>query len=50
MRHSFWLNPERQRSWGTGDSEADRYEELIDMFEVRDLEQLAHFVEQLAIV
>ncbi|CAN5520998.1 VWA domain-containing protein [soil metagenome] len=49
VRHSFWLNPERLKEWGTGDSVAPRYSEIIEMSEVRDLDQLAAFVERLAV-
>jgi len=48
VRHAFWLNPEPRRSWGSGDSEALRYGEVVEMTEVRDLEQLSAFIEQLA--
>ena len=32
VRHAYWLNPSGAR-WGTGDSDADVYAEVIDMYE-----------------
>jgi uncharacterized protein with von Willebrand factor type A (vWA) domain len=43
-RSAHWLNPEPQRLWGSGDSAADRYGEIIDMVECRNATQLAEFV------
>jgi uncharacterized protein with von Willebrand factor type A (vWA) domain len=43
-RSSHWLNPEPRRMWGSGDSAADRYGEVIDMVECRNAAQLAEFV------
>ncbi len=43
-RHAWWLNPEHPRHWGTGDSAADRYGEVVPMTECRNLAQLAEFV------
>ena len=43
-RHAYWLNPEAQRMWGSGDSVATRYAEIIDMKECRTAAQLADFV------
>jgi uncharacterized protein with von Willebrand factor type A (vWA) domain len=43
-RSAHWLNPEPRRSWGSGDSAADRYGEVIDMVECRNAAQLADFV------
>lgn len=43
-RHAYWLNPEAQRMWGSGDSVADRYADVIDMQECRNAAQLAEFV------
>ncbi|MCW2698923.1 MAG: hypothetical protein JWQ45_458 [Blastococcus sp.] len=43
-RSAHWLNPEPQRMWGSGDSAADRYGEVIDMVECRNATQLAEFV------
>ena len=41
---AHWLNPEPRRLWGSGDSAADRYGEVIDMVECRNAAQLAEFV------
>lgn len=47
-RRLLWLNPESRRLWGTGDSIAHRYAaHCDDMVEVRNLKQLAEFVERL---
>ncbi|TWS19722.1 VWA domain-containing protein [Tsukamurella asaccharolytica] len=46
-RHAFWLNPERRASWGTGDSVADKYGRLIDMYECRTAGQLADVIGRL---
>ncbi|NYE36110.1 hypothetical protein F4692_001214 [Nocardioides cavernae] len=43
-RHAWWLNPEHARHWGTGDSAADRYGEVVPMVECRNLAQLGEFV------
>jgi uncharacterized protein len=43
-RSAHWLNPEPQRLWGSGDSAADRYGDVIDMVECRNAAQLADFV------
>ena len=43
-RHSWWLNPEHSRHWGTGDSAADAYAEVVPMTECRNLAQLGDFV------
>ena len=43
-RSAHWLNPEPRRLWGSGDSAADRYGELIDMVECRNAAQLSEFV------
>jgi uncharacterized protein with von Willebrand factor type A (vWA) domain len=45
-RHAWWLNPEHPRHWGTGDSAADRYGEVVPMVECRNLAQLGEFVHQ----
>ncbi len=42
--HVIWLNPEPARSWGTGDSVAHRYAEIVDMHECRNVSQLRQFV------
>ncbi len=46
-RHAYWLNPEPRRQWGSGDSAADDYAELIEMVECRTAEQLAEFITRL---
>jgi uncharacterized protein with von Willebrand factor type A (vWA) domain len=43
-RSAHWLNPEPRRQWGSGDSAADRYGDVIDMVECRNAAQLAEFV------
>jgi uncharacterized protein len=43
-RSAHWLNPEPRRLWGSGDSAADRYGEVVDMVECRNAAQLAEFV------
>jgi uncharacterized protein with von Willebrand factor type A (vWA) domain len=43
-RSAHWLNPEPHRQWGSGDSAADRYGEVIDMVECRNAAQLADFI------
>lgn len=49
VRRSFWLNPEHQRNWGTGDSAAPTYREVVQMIECRNLTQLGEFVHDLAL-
>lgn len=46
-RHVYWLNPEREASWGTGDSEAHRYAREVPMFECRTIRQLSRLVTRL---
>ncbi|MGH3412961.1 MAG: VWA domain-containing protein [Marmoricola sp.] len=46
-RHSWWLNPEHRRHWGTGDSAAGEYAALMPMVECRNLAQLGEFVHSL---
>ncbi|MFP5022228.1 vWA domain-containing protein [Pseudonocardia phyllosphaerae] len=46
-RHAHWLNPEAERLWGTGDSAAPAYGEVLPMHECRTAEQLADVVEGL---
>lgn len=40
----FWLNPELRSKWGLGDSLALTYAEIVDMHEVRNMDQVAQFV------
>jgi hypothetical protein len=46
-RHAHWLNPEPRRQWGSGDSAALRYADVIPMHECRTAAQLADVVEGL---
>jgi uncharacterized protein with von Willebrand factor type A (vWA) domain len=46
-RHAYWLNPEPRRQWGSGDSAAIRYGEIVEMVECRTVAQLADFVGRL---
>ena len=46
-RHAYWLNPEPRREWGSGDSMAYRYAEIIEMVECRNVAQLTDFVGRL---
>ncbi|WP_182378095.1 VWA domain-containing protein [Nocardioides sp. WS12] len=48
VKRSFWLNPEHERNWGTGDSAAPTYGEIVRMIECRNLNQLSEFVHELA--
>lgn len=43
-RHAFWLNPEAESQWGTGDSVATKYAEIIDMHECRTITDLRDFI------
>ena len=45
-RHVVWLNPEPARTWGSGDSVAHRYAEIVDMHECRTVAQLRLFVDR----
>jgi uncharacterized protein with von Willebrand factor type A (vWA) domain len=49
VRRSFWLNPEHERNWGTGDSAAPTYGQVVPMVECRNLTQLSDFVHDLAL-
>lgn len=46
-RHAWWLNPEHPRQWGSGDSVAPEYAEVVPMVECRNLNQLTAFVHDL---
>ncbi len=46
-RHAHWLNPEPRRQWGSGDSAALRYAEVLPMHECRTVGQLTDVVEGL---
>ncbi|MGE9809688.1 VWA domain-containing protein [Janibacter sp. G1551] len=43
-KHVAWLNPEPVAQWGSGDSVAPTYAEIVDMHECRNIEQLRLFV------
>ncbi len=46
-RHAHWLNPEPRRQWGSGDSAALRYADVLPMHECRTVGQLTDVVESL---
>ncbi|MFI8202853.1 VWA domain-containing protein [Streptomyces sp. NPDC085937] len=46
-RRVHWLNPEQRALWGTGDSAAPAYAELVDMRECRNVRQLDMLVGRL---
>lgn len=46
-RHAHWLNPEPQHLWGSGDSAAPRYAEVVTMHECRSAKQLAGVIDGL---
>jgi uncharacterized protein with von Willebrand factor type A (vWA) domain len=46
-RHAHWLNPEPRRQWGSGDSAALRYADVLPMHECRTAAQLTAVVEAL---
>jgi uncharacterized protein with von Willebrand factor type A (vWA) domain len=46
-RHAYWLNPEPEAYWGTGDSATRAYDEVIEMIECRNAVQLEEFVKEL---
>jgi uncharacterized protein with von Willebrand factor type A (vWA) domain len=46
-RHAHWLNPEPRKQWGSGDSAALRYADVLPMHECRTAAQLAEVVEGL---
>ena len=48
-KHAAWLNPEPARMWDTGDSVASRYSAVVDMHEVRNIDQLRAFVSRLPV-
>jgi len=48
-RRVWWLNPEPRSAWDTGDSVASSYARYVEeMVEVRNIRQLAAFVERVA--
>ncbi|WP_375498930.1 VWA domain-containing protein [uncultured Jatrophihabitans sp.] len=46
-KHTYWLNPERQAMWDTGDSRAADFDKIVPMTECRNLAQLTAFVKEL---
>src|SRR3954468_7482182 len=46
-RHAFWLNPEPMQYWGSGDSAARSYGDVLPMIEWRNAPQTREFVEGL---
>ncbi|WP_217168377.1 VWA domain-containing protein [Streptomyces sp. AC512_CC834] len=46
-RRVYWLNPEQRSRWGTGDSAAPLYAELVEMHECRNVRQLGALVTRL---
>lgn len=46
-RRIYWLNPEQLSRWGTGDSAATDYAELVEMHECRTARQLSALVARL---
>ncbi|PWJ03503.1 hypothetical protein DKG34_32475 [Streptomyces sp. NWU49] len=46
-RRVYWLNPEQRSRWGTGDSAAPEYAELVQMHECRTVRQLSALVGRL---
>ncbi|MER7684392.1 VWA domain-containing protein [Streptomyces sp. NPDC097610] len=46
-RRVYWLNPEPLTQWGTGDSAAPEYAELVEMHECRNVRQLSALIGRL---
>lgn len=46
-KHAHWLNPEPTHNWGSGDSAADKYVDVIEMHECRSARQLTEVVSRL---
>ena len=46
-KNVYWLNPEREAMWDTGDSRASDFDALVPMTECRNLAQLTAFVKEL---
>ncbi|MEU1408141.1 VWA domain-containing protein [Streptomyces sp. NPDC005728] len=46
-RRVYWLNPEPHAQWGTGDSAAPSYAELVEMHECRTARQLSALIARL---
>ncbi|MCW7945110.1 von Willebrand factor A [Streptomyces hygroscopicus] len=47
VRRLYWLNPEPRSQWGTGDSAAPAYAELVEMHECRNTRQLGALITRL---
>jgi uncharacterized protein with von Willebrand factor type A (vWA) domain len=49
-RKVYWLNPEPERWWGSGDSDMDKFMPFVsEARECRNLKQLARFIEDLVV-
>jgi hypothetical protein len=46
-RRVYWLNPEPRPQWGSGDSAAPVYAELVEMYECRNARQLSALIAHL---
>ncbi|MEU3791587.1 VWA domain-containing protein [Streptomyces fructofermentans] len=46
-RRVYWLNPEPRSQWGTGDSAAPEYAEVVEMHECRNVHQLSTLIARL---
>ena len=46
-KHTHWLNPEPRGQWGSGDSAAGVYSDVVPMHECRNAQQLATVVSRL---
>ncbi|WP_007026728.1 VWA domain-containing protein, partial [Saccharomonospora iraqiensis] len=46
-RHVYWLNPEPENLWGTGDSAAHHYARVVPMHECRNVRQLSRLITEL---
>ncbi|KPI16083.1 VWA containing CoxE family protein [Actinobacteria bacterium OK006] len=46
-RRVYWLNPEPLSQWGTGDSAAPEYAEVVEMHECRNVRQLSELIGRL---
>ncbi|RSM89532.1 VWA domain-containing protein [Kibdelosporangium aridum] len=46
-RRTYWLNPEAQRLWSTGDSLAHEYATVVEMHECRTVHQLSELITRL---
>jgi uncharacterized protein with von Willebrand factor type A (vWA) domain len=46
-RRAYWLNPEPERLWGTGDSLAPDYARVVEMYECRTVHQLSELITRL---